>query len=120
MIRLFSALLTGAVLVFAHSVPSAVAQEKLPGIAKPFVPDPVRGLETARKLCASCHIVEESQKGAAQPGIPSFRYMANRDGQSEANLRENMIHPFPPMTDTHLTLKEIKNISAYILSLKTK
>ena len=84
----------------------------------PFKPDPARGHQTAIKLCTSCHLVDKEQIGTTQPGVPSFMQMANRPGQTSDKLATIMIHPFPPMIDTHLTTHEIKDISAYILSLK--
>ena len=85
----------------------------------PFEPDPMRGYATAVKLCTGCHIIDLKQTGKAQPGVPSFLYMANKPMQTVRKLSDSMIHPYPPMIDTHLTMHEIKDISAYILSLKS-
>ena len=104
---------TGLMLCVSGAV--ALAQDG----KKPFKPNPARGYETATKLCTGCHIIDNGQTGTAQPGVPSFLYMANKSGQSSDKLASFMIHPFPPMVDAHLTTHEIKDISAYILSLKT-
>lgn len=97
----------------------ALAQEPLDaGIARPFQPDPVQGHVVAVKLCASCHIVDDQQNGVAQPGIPSFMHIAASPGRDADYLAAKMIHPYPPMIDTHLTAHEIQHLSAYIQSLK--
>jgi mono/diheme cytochrome c family protein len=96
---------------------SILAQDMRDGL--PFKPNPTKGYETALKLCAGCHVIDKEQTGTAQPGVPSFLYMANKMGQTNENLASTMIHPFPPMVDTHLTTHEIKDISVYILSLKS-
>jgi mono/diheme cytochrome c family protein len=96
---------------------AAVAQDMRKGL--PFEPDPARGHETALKLCTGCHVIDKMQTGTMQPGVPSFLFMANKPGQTYEELENNMIHPFPPMIDAHLTIHEIKDISAYILSLKS-
>lgn len=107
----------GAVVVLSGMSLSAMALG-LKG-AVPFKPDAARGHLTAVKLCTGCHIVDKEQTGTAQPGVPSFIYMANKPGQTEKALANTMIHPFPPMIDTHLTTHEIKDLSVYILSLKS-
>ena len=104
----------GAVLCMSGN---AVLAQDLKG-KQPFKPDPARGHKTAIKLCTGCHIIDKGQTGSTQPGVPSFIYMANKPDQSSDKLANIMIHPFPPMIDTHLTTHEIKDISAYILSLK--
>ncbi len=105
-------------LAVCASVPLVQAQDMRGNL--PFKPDSVRGYQTATKLCTNCHIIDRGQTGMAQPGVPSFNYMANKPGQSSDKLATIMIHPFPPMIDAHLTTHEIKDISAYILSLKSK
>lgn len=98
--------------------PFAKAQDMRDGL--PFEADPVRGHETATKLCTSCHIIDTAQTGTTQPGVPSFRYIASKPEQSLDKLARTMIHPFPPMIDAHLTNHEIKDISAYIMTLKKR
>ncbi|MCP4934625.1 MAG: cytochrome c [bacterium] len=105
-------------LALCVSIPLVQAQD-LRG-NRPFNPDPARGYQTASKLCTTCHIIDNGQIGTVQPGVPSFIHMANKPGQTSEKLAAIMIHPFPPMIDTHLTTHEIKDISAYILSLKSK
>jgi mono/diheme cytochrome c family protein len=84
--------------------------------------DIASGLESARKLCVNCHVVEP--KGSAQKaltaGIPSFMAIANKDGQSEGKLKAFMLDPHPPMPQVQLTTHELDNLASYILSLKGK
>ena len=109
-------MVVGAGIVLCISSTMVLAQD-LKG-KKLFKADPARGYGTATKLCTSCHIIDNGQTGTVQAGVPSFMYLANKQGQSSEKLEGIMIHPFAPMIDTHLTTHEIKDISAYILSLK--
>src|SRR3954452_3995163 len=46
-------------------------------------PDAAAGLQVARKLCASCHLIGETSTNAATPAdVPSFPSVANRPDES--------------------------------------
>ena len=81
-------------------------------------PDPARGVQLSRKLCASCHVVEANQSGTAIAGIPSFRAIANLPGRSEQYISNFLIQPHLPMPNVKLTSHEIADLLAYIAELR--
>lgn len=81
-------------------------------------PDPTRGLEQVKKLCAGCHSVEASANGLVQTDIPSFKSIANRPDQTREKLANWLILPHPPMPDTGLSRQDIRDIGAYLMSLR--
>jgi len=78
-----------------------------------------QGKTLAQALCVNCHSVEPTdQQAEVTVGIPSFMAIANKEGQSESNLRSFIMNPHPPMPQVQFTTHELDNIVAYILSLK--
>ena len=92
---------------------AAAAQQPHPG-----KPDPKRGAEVADKLCSNCHVVEADTQDRIKADVPTFREIANLDGQNEPRLQGKMIMPAHPMPVIPLTRQNIEDLSAYILSLK--
>lgn len=82
------------------------------------MPDATRGLAIAMKTCAGCHLIGDGRSTAATAGIPSFRVIANRTGQSAERIMSALIAPHPPMPDTQLTQGEMKDIIAYLDTLR--
>jgi mono/diheme cytochrome c family protein len=80
--------------------------------------DPQRGHELAQKACAGCHLVAPNSAVATNPDVPSFASIARRKGNTAERLVGRIIVPHPAMPDTHLTVAELRDIVAYILSLK--
>jgi cytochrome c len=80
--------------------------------------DPKRGHELAQKLCAGCHLIAPAATAATNPDVPSFASIARRQGNTAERLAGRIIVPHPPMPDTHLTVAELRDIVAYVLSLK--
>lgn len=81
-------------------------------------PDSTRGLEQVRKLCAGCHSVEASAAGLVQTDIPSFKGIANRPDQTPEKLLNWLTLPHPPMPDIGLSRQDIRDIGAYLMSLR--
>ena len=102
--------LTIAVLLGAASASSASAQM---GLA-----DPKRGQDLAARLCSGCHIVAPSSAGTANADVPTFAAIAGRGDTTAERLAGRIIVPHPPMPNTQLTVAEMRDIIAYILSLK--
>ena len=90
-----------------------------PGKAEPKVGDPQNGLKTARTLCATCHLIGEPPNSGTAADVPSFSSIANRPNQSTQKLSNWLIEPHVPMPNLHLTRKEIRDLAAYILTLRT-
>ena len=80
--------------------------------------DAKRGLELAERLCTGCHIVAPNSAKTANPDVPSFPSIARRTGTTAERLADRIIVPHPAMPSTQLSVAEIRDIVAYILTLK--
>ncbi len=87
--------------------------------AQQRVADPQRGRELALRLCTTCHVIDRDASGASRTvDVPSFPAIANRAGVTAAWVAGAIIVPHPAMPDVRLTMQEIRDVAAYILSLK--
>ena len=79
----------------------------------------VRGQELAERACAGCHAINGRQ-GSTIMGtdVPSFRAIAARPNQTPQRIQGFIMTPHRPMPGIPLTLAEINDVAAYILSLK--
>jgi mono/diheme cytochrome c family protein len=82
-------------------------------------PSPEKGQALAQKLCSGCHLIEEMASSATPAGIPTFRAIANRPGQTGQHITSVLIQPHTPMPDIHLSREEILNIVSYLETLRT-
>lgn len=74
------------------------------------------GREIAQRWCSGCHMVAP---GVGRDGAPpSFATIAQTSGMTEAALAVFLSTPHGRMPDYSLTRREIRDVSAYILSLK--
>jgi len=81
--------------------------------------DATRGRELADRLCTGCHITSpESGATTANPDVPSFAAIAKRSDSSAERLAGRIIVPHPAMPTTQLTVGEIRNLIAYILTMR--
>jgi len=80
--------------------------------------DVADGLALAERLCAACHAVKHDVPGPRIAGVPSFPIIANRPDQTADRLSGRIMAPHPPMPTIALTAVEIRDLAAYILSLK--
>jgi mono/diheme cytochrome c family protein len=76
------------------------------------------GMTVAQRYCASCHLIGGAQQSVAQPGVPSFAAIAKHAGQTPERLAGIIIIPHPPMPNLSLTMREVQDVVAYIMSLK--
>jgi mono/diheme cytochrome c family protein len=90
-----------------------------PASAQMSTADAKRGRELAEKLCTGCHIVAPNSAKTANPDVPTFPSIARRSGTTAERLAGRIIVPHPAMPNTQLTVAEIRDIVAYILTLKT-
>lgn len=102
-----------ALLLFTLSRPLA-SQEPLRS-----QPDAGNGLRIAELMCVSCHLVSPGSTTAIA-GVPSFLAIANHAGQTPERLAGAIIIPHPPMPAVSLTNTEMRDVIAYILSLRTQ
>ncbi len=80
--------------------------------------DARRGRELATRLCTNCHVVDRQASGPVRADVPGFPAIANRAGVTAERLAGAIIIPHPAMPGVQLTTAEIRDIVAYILSLK--
>lgn len=80
-------------------------------------PNPADGRLIAERWCAACHLVAPDQR-AATAGAPPFAEIARRHAGATGMLEGFLADPHPPMPDLSLTRQEIRNLVAYIMSLK--
>jgi cytochrome c len=92
----------------------------LVGVAGAYAADTAAGLKSARALCVNCHVVEPdaAKQGTLTAGVPSFKAIAEKRGQTEDALKRFMLEPHPPMPKVQLTTHELDNIAEYIMSLQ--
>jgi mono/diheme cytochrome c family protein len=83
--------------------------------------DVASGQKLARTFCVTCHVVAPGV-GPAQmtAGIPTFMAVASKPDQSAAKIKGFLLNPHPPMPQMQLTVFELDNLAAYILSLTEK
>jgi mono/diheme cytochrome c family protein len=78
-----------------------------------------RGQEIAERLCAGCHAIDGRQGSTVQgTDVPSFRALANRPFRTPESLQAFIMTPRHPMPAIPLELSEIRDVVAYIQSLK--
>jgi mono/diheme cytochrome c family protein len=94
------------------SIPAAWAEEKVP-------PSPEKGYELAQRFCQGCHLVDDKAGASVPAGVPTFRGIANRLGQTGEHIRNVLIKPHAPMPDIRLTGDEIQNILSYLETLRS-
>ena len=82
-------------------------------------PDPNKGHAVAETLCAGCHLIERQTAGAVTADVPSFAAIANKDGQTMEAVAGRIVIPHPPMPAIALSREEIRNVVAYIMTLRT-
>ncbi len=77
--------------------------------------DAQAGRELAQRWCSSCHIVDESPKGADT--APPFVAIARRSAGDTAWVKAWLVAPHPPMINPNLSRQQIEDIEAYLGSL---
>jgi mono/diheme cytochrome c family protein len=90
-----------------------------PARAQTKTADAGRGRVVADRLCMGCHVTS-AEPGAttANSDVPSFAAIARRPDTSAERLAGRIIVPHPAMPNTQLTVAEIRDVIAYILTMK--
>ena len=78
--------------------------------------DAEAGRALAREVCATCHAVEDGD--GAYPAAPAFRAIAEVPGMTSTAITVILRTPHREMPDLILTPEEIRDVGAYILTLK--
>ena len=89
-------------------------------VAQSGPPDPLVGRELAGRLCSGCHATDPEGAVVARSDVPSFVAIARSPNVSAERLAGSIIMPHPAMPGIALTRTEIRDLIAYILSLKPK
>jgi mono/diheme cytochrome c family protein len=78
-----------------------------------------QGRAFAQRICATCHGIV---LGAPSPvaGAPNFYTLASTPGMSELALRVALQTPHHSMPNLMLTADEMRDVTAYIMSLRPK
>jgi mono/diheme cytochrome c family protein len=110
-----------AILAVLAAAPAAAQDTTPPG-------DPDRGRELATAVCSACHVApagaDESERDEPRSlpfpeGVPlPFEDIANTEGVTAAVLQAWLLSTHPTMPDLVLTPQEIRDVVAYILSLR--
>jgi len=78
-----------------------------------------QGRRLALEICASCHGVGASETLSPDAAAPSFRAIAHTSGMTAAALTVWLTaHPHHRMPNLILTVEQVRDVSAYILSLR--
>jgi mono/diheme cytochrome c family protein len=81
--------------------------------------DTANGERIAKTWCAGCHVVEGRVPPVGRTDvIPSFSAVAHMKSTTATSLRIFLGTPHTNMPDYNLTPQEIKDVSAYILTLR--
>ena len=91
-----------------------------PVLAQAAPPDPLVGRELAGRLCSSCHATDPEGAAVTRTDIPSFASIARSPNATAERLAGSIIIPHPAMPGIALTRAEIRDLIAYILSLKPR
>ena len=78
--------------------------------------DPQAGFEYAHTYCATCHGISEEK--SPLPQAPRFRHVADTTGMTATALQVWMQTSHPTMPNIIVEPKDMRDIIAYILSLK--
>jgi mono/diheme cytochrome c family protein len=112
---LWSALAVAAVIGLGSN---ALSPALSPALGQP-PPSVGRGKEIAERLCVGCHAINDKQGSTEQRAdVPSFRAIAIRPYKTAEALQAAIMTPRHPMPAIPLELAEIRDVVAYIQSLK--
>ena len=78
-----------------------------------------QGYKLAQAFCKGCHVIDELTLSPVPVGVPSFRAIANRLGQTGEKIKDVLIKPHAPMPEMQLSNDEILSLIAYMESLRT-
>lgn len=99
-----------ATLLALPAAPACFAGNALPA-------DAAHGLAVAERLCSNCHAVSNATE-SARGDVPPFATIANFPEQTAERLAGKIIIPHPEMPSVQLTMSELRDVVAYILSLR--
>ena len=75
------------------------------------------GRQVAEWACKGCHAIERGQQ-SMNADVPSFPVIAARPGRTAERIEAVILSPHAPMPTLPLSTREVRDVAAYILSLK--
>ncbi len=107
---------TGAIV----AVSSMLAQSltAVPLVSAQKAADKANGRDLAERLCTNCHQLAHGTDATAGRIAPDFAQIARKPGQANERLAGAIIIPHPEMPAVSLTMQEIRDVVAYIMSLR--
>ena len=82
--------------------------------------DVAAGQAYAKQVCAECHAVLPNEQISPLPQAPTFQNVANMRGMTEMALSVWLQTSHPTMPNIVLKQDDLRNVVAYIASLKSK
>lgn len=79
--------------------------------------DAQAGRQVAEWACRGCHAIERGQLSMSSD-VPSFPVIATRPGRTAERIEAVILSPHAPMPTLPLNTREVRDVAAYILSLK--
>lgn len=79
--------------------------------------DPAAGRRIAERWCAACHIVSPTQTAGAAD-VLTFKAIADKSDDDFRSLAAFLANPHPVMADIGLTQRQIRDLVAYIATLR--
>ena len=106
--------LTNTLAILGFCLASGIA----PSQAQMGLADTKRGQELSQRLCSGCHSVSPGSTATINADVPTFAAIAGKPDTTAEHLAGRIIVPHPPMPNVQLTVAEMRDIIAYILSLR--
>jgi cytochrome c len=106
--------LTNALAILGFCMVSGIG----PTQAQMGLGDAKRGQELSQRVCSGCHSVSPGSAATINADVPTFAAIASRPDTTAERLAGRIIVPHPPMPNVQLTVAEMRDIIAYILSLR--
>lgn len=82
------------------------------------VGDPAYGELIAQTWCSTCHLVAADENRAVFAGVPTFTSVARRLPNDADVLAAFIADPHPPMPNMGLSRQDVRDVLAYIATLK--
>lgn len=102
---------------FFRLVPVLVVAAVGLGSSAALAADPNHGAELAKRWCASCHLVDSTQKQASTDA-PTFNAIAHKSDFTAEKVAFFLLDPHPKMPNFPLSRNEAADLAAYIGSLR--
>ena len=89
-----------------------------PAHAQNGPPNIENGRTLTQRLCITCHASTADSASGGRPDVPSFSAIARTPNITPERLAGAILLPHPAMPGVPLTRAELRDIIAYIMSLK--